>query len=172
MKMRAWVGAWLLGVISGLVVLEAWTAWRYLAFMPGASSDATAMPLTPLLEAPATVSVGKPGFRAAPFAESANGATSSGVWASDGPATFEWQFGSDEVVYVLEGRVEVEYLGNQFNLVPGDTAMFLQGTRAVWHVPRHVKKSYKLFNPNALVRLWRRWVQPPQSDSAGVSTRP
>lgn len=170
MNKRWWAGAWLLGVLSGVVLLEAWAAWRYLTFMPNPSSSATALPLTLLQQAPATVSAGTPRFRAAPYAESANGATASGIWASDGPATFEWRFGSDEVVYVLEGQVEVDYLGNQFSLVPGDTAMFLQGTRAVWHVPKHVKKSYKLFNPNALVRLWRRWVQPPQAAPAGAST--
>lgn len=149
---------WALGVACGWAGWQVWGAYQYVAGMPGASVQAVAVPLMPLLNAPADISAGVPGFRAAPYAELANGQASSGIWASDGPATFEWHFGSDEVVYVLEGLVEVDYQGHRFSLKPGDTAVFLQGTRSVWHVPQHVKKSYTLFNPNAAVRLWRRWV--------------
>jgi uncharacterized cupin superfamily protein len=81
---------------------------------------------------------------------------STGIWSCDGPATFEWTFWDDERVYILDGSVTIDYKGNQFTLKPGDTAFFLSGTKAVWHVPNYVKKTFVLEKPNRLVRLYRR----------------
>jgi hypothetical protein len=42
-------------------------------------------------------------------------------------------------------------------LLPGDTATFHAGTKAVWYVPSHAKKAYTLQHPGKLVLLWR-WL--------------
>lgn len=147
--------AWLLGVLSALAAVHLWSTYAYLSVMPTRSHMAEPVPMQPVVGAPAVIRDGVPAFRAAHYSESADGRTSTGVWASDGPSTFEWHFGSDEEVYVMHGQVDVTYGGQQFSLRPGDTAVFLAGTSAVWHVPQHVTKSYTLHHPNALVRWWR-----------------
>lgn len=154
--MKRHLFAWFLGVLTALVAHQVWSAYTYLAVMPGRSHTAEPLPMQPVLDAPAVIRDGVPAFRAAHYSESADGRASTGVWASDGPSTFEWHFGSDEEVYVMHGRVDVNYGGKQFSLHPGDTAVFLAGSSAVWHVPQHVTKSYALHHPNALVRWWRK----------------
>ena len=109
-----------------------------------------------LLTVPADwVKAGSPVFRYCPYAESADRRSASGIWSCEGPGTFEWQFASDETVFVLDGRVEIDYLGQHFVLEPGGTALFYAGTRALWHVPHYVRKSYMVNYPNFLVRLVR-----------------
>lgn len=155
--MKKHIFSWFLGVLSGLALMQAWSAFHYVAVMPGRSAAPEPVAMQPVLNAPATIQQGVPAFRAAHYSESADGRTSTGIWASDGPSTFEWNFGSDEEVYVLNGQVDVTYEGEKFSLRPGDTAVFLAGTRAVWHVPQHVTKSYTLHHPSALVRWWRKF---------------
>ncbi len=149
-----------LALIAGAALLAAvWAqglnAVRQVRHLPPPSQQATPLPLQPMTGAPATITLGTPNFRAAPYAASADGGTSSGIWASDGPSTFEWRFESDETVYILQGQVDVTYQGHQFSLRPGDTAVFQAGTRAVWHVPDQVLKSYTLNHPSTLTRWWR-----------------
>lgn len=134
------------------------TAVSHLQQLPAPSVAAAPLPLQAVVDAPATITSGTPNFRGASYAASADGKTSSGIWAADGPSTFEWRFGSDETVYVLQGQVDVTYQGKQFSLRPGDTAVFLAGTSAVWHIPQNVLKSYTLQHPNVLVRSWRKLV--------------
>jgi len=106
------------------------------------------------------VKSGTPNFRGTETSRSPDGNGVTGLWACDGPSTFEWQFGDDETVHLLEGRVEVEYRGRRFTINPGDTATFHAGTRAVWHVPQYAKKVFVLHQPGLLVRGWRK-VFPP-----------
>jgi len=98
---------------------------------------------------------GAPTFLAGEYAQSPDHRASSGVWSCEGPATFEWQFGSDETVLILDGRVEIDYLGEKFVLEPGGSALFFAGTRAVWHVPKYVRKTYMIHYPNYIVRMAR-----------------
>ncbi len=144
------------GAAVSLAAIYGLTAVSHLQQVPQHSVAASPLPLQPVANAPAVITLGTPNFRGTPYATSADGKTSSGIWAADGPSTFEWHFGSDETVYVLQGQVDVNYQGQQFSLRPGDTAVFLEGTRAVWHVPQNVLKSYTLHHPNALVRYWRK----------------
>jgi len=95
-------------------------------------------------------------FRGAETVRSPDGRVVSGLWACEGPTSFVWHFSHDETVHLLEGRVEVEYQGRRFSITPGDTASFLAGTKAVWHVPHHAKKAYVLHQPSWLVRAWRK----------------
>ena len=93
---------------------------------------------------------GTPNVRATMYAVSPDQRTQTGIWECDGPSRFEWRFSVDETVHVLEGRVEIDYQGRHFVLQPGDTAHFQAGTRAVWMVPQHLKKSFTLFRPDRL----------------------
>lgn len=149
-----------LGVVLGATValtgVAVWDAGRTLAHGAPPSVDAVERPLTGFEVDPSWVREGHPNFRATETQRSPDGRHISGLWACDGPTTFEWTFALDETVHLLEGRVEVEYLGRRFVLEPGDTATFHAGTRAVWHVPQHAKKAYALHHPGKLVLLWRR----------------
>ena len=40
--------------------------------------------------------------------------------------------------------------------LPGSVATFHAGTKAIWTVPEHAKKSYTLHHPDWAVRLTRR----------------
>lgn len=112
--------------------------------------------MRPQTVSPDWIKSGSPVFHAGQYAESPDKRASSGIWSCEGTSTFEWQFGSDESVLVLEGRVEIDYLGQHFVLESGSTALFYAGTRATWHVPHYVRKTYMIHYPNYMVRWARR----------------
>lgn len=144
-----------------LAALAAYESVRYVVASPPLSTGATGKPLGEFEVDPSWILSGRPVFKGAETLHSADGRTVSGLWACEGPTTFVWHFGGDETVHLLEGRVEVEYLGRKFSILPGETATFHAGTKAIWHVPSHAKKSYTLHKPGMLVRAWRkalRWV--------------
>jgi len=140
-------------VVAGTAVYE---AGEYHAHMAPPSSESVERVLGRFDVDPSWVKSGTPNFRGTNTAQAPDGSSVTGLWACDGPSTFEWQFGSDETVHLLEGRVDVEYLGKRFTLNPGDNAVFHSGTRAVWHVPRYAKKVFVVQQPGRLVRLWRK----------------
>lgn len=144
------------GAVIALVGVGLWDAGQYLHRAPSPSADTVNRPLVPFTVDPSWVKSGTPNFRAVETARSADGESITGLWACDGPTTFEWTFGLDETVHLLEGRVEVEYLGKRFVIEPGHTAAFHAGTKAVWHVPHHAKKVFKLQHPGKLVLAWRK----------------
>lgn len=154
----AWWPGMLLGAalaIGGMAVID---GARFLRQRPPASTAALQRPMAPVPVEPSWIKSGTPNFRLLETARSPDGRVISGVWACDGPTTFEWTFDGDETVHLLEGRVDVEYQGRRFTLLPGQEAVFHTGTRAVWHVPSHVKKAYTLHKPGRLVQAWR-WLQ-------------
>jgi len=155
MSKRILIGAAAGGALV-LAVLTAYEAATYHARMPPPSSVAVAQALGSFPVDPSWVTSGTPNFRGTETSRSPGGDSVTGLWACDGPSTFEWQFGADETVYLLEGRVEVDYRGRHFTLTPGDTATFHAGTRAVWHVPQYAKKVFVLHQPGRLVRWWRK----------------
>jgi uncharacterized cupin superfamily protein len=54
---------------------------------------------------------------------------------------FEWRYGIDEAVYILEGSVIVhDAAGGTRRLEAGATAFFPSGSRAVWRVDSYVRK--------------------------------
>lgn len=128
---------------------------RFVAASPDLSTDAAVKPLEVVQVEPSWIKSGSPIFSQVEIARSPDGRTVNGLWACQGPTTFEWQFNADEVVYVLEGEVQVNYQGKDFALHPGDTATFHGGTRSTWTVPSYVKKAYTLHNPGPLGRFWR-----------------
>jgi uncharacterized cupin superfamily protein len=101
------------------------------------------------------VQSGAPIFRSTTFGVSHDRSTSTGLWECLGPATFDWHYGNDESIYILEGHAHVEYLGCNLALSAGDCTHFAAGTVARWHVPERVKKSYMLYNPGRLIRKMR-----------------
>lgn len=139
---------------TAYVVLQCRRYLRHLLRTPG-GSRAQQLVMQPQKIAPDWIKSGAPVFLTGQYAESPDKRASCGVWSCEGPATFEWQFGSDETVLVLDGRVDIDYLGEKFVLEPGGTALFYAGTRAVWHVPKYVRKSYMIHYPNYIVRLAR-----------------
>lgn len=144
------------GALSALALVAAWDGVVYLRRAVPASEASIHRPLTAFKVNPDWVLEGTPNFRATEISKSPDGRSTTGLWACDGPSTFEWQFGVDETVHLLEGLVEVRYQGREFTLKPGDTATFLAGTRAVWHVPQYARKAFSLHEPGRLVRTLRR----------------
>ncbi len=161
--MRQTLKGMVIGGVLAALGFSAFNAARYLYQVPEPSQQATDHSLTPIQIPPSWIKSGKPTFLYTQYASSPDGKTATGIWSCEGPATFEWQFGSDEVVHVLDGRVEIDYLGQHFVLEPGSTAFFQAETRAVWHVPKYMRKSFTLYHPNRPVRwvrkLLRLWDQ-------------
>lgn len=61
---------------------------------------------------------------------------------------FNWHYGSDEVIYVLEGSVLIEDdAGGRRQLGPGDTFLFPAGSRFHWTVPQYIRKIAFLHAP-------------------------
>jgi uncharacterized cupin superfamily protein len=103
-----------------------------------ANIDAVAMQPAPIN--PDWVRSGSPVARAGEIARSTDGTTLSAVWDCTA-GTFDWHFGVDETVHIVEGEVEVSAVGfGPRVLRAGDAALFRAGTTARWHVPRYVKK--------------------------------
>jgi uncharacterized protein len=147
-----------LGASLTLAAALTYEAGRYVVHGSPPSAMPVQKPLVGFSVDPGWVKSGTPNFRNTETLRSPDGRVISGLWACDGPSTFQWTFGTDETVHLLEGRVDIDYLGRRFTLQPGDTATFHAGTQALWHVPQHAKKAYTLYSPGRLVMLWRRLV--------------
>jgi uncharacterized cupin superfamily protein len=90
---------------------------------------------------------GSPVARAGEIARSTDGTTVSLVWDCTA-GTFDWHFGVDETVHIVEGEVEVSAPGfGPRMLRAGDAALFRAGTTARWHVPAYVKKIAFIRHP-------------------------
>jgi len=114
---------------------------------------------TPLASAPIRpewILAGTPQARVAELARSADGASLTAMWDCTA-GTFDWYFGGDETVHILEGEVEVAGGGVSRVLRPGDVALFRAGTWARWHVPRYVRKL--AFCHDALPRPVSLWLR-------------
>ena len=135
----------LLGLVLGaLLTAASWTAYdtyRSVTVSAPASTTVHDKPLLGFSPDPSWLRSGTPNFRNAEISRSPDGRSIGGVWACDGPSTFEWTFFMDETVYLLEGLVEIDYQGQRFTLRPGQTATFHAGTKALWHVPVPVKRA-------------------------------
>jgi uncharacterized protein len=153
MRFRSWTP--LLAAAALVLVAMGWQLWRVEDRAWAASAQASTVSLQTYTVNPQWVKAGQPRFQTAEIVRSPDGRSVTGVWTCDGTTTFEWHFNLDEAVYVLEGRVEVRYLGSQFVLEPGQSAIFKAGTTAVWHVPTHLKKVFVLQHPGRLALWWR-----------------
>ena len=145
------------GAASALLIMGGVQATRSVARLGEPSSEAIQKQMTPFAVDPSWVKSGTPNFRATETTRSPDGKTIVGQWACDGPTTFEWTFGLDETVHLLDGEVHVEYLGRKFTLKPGDTATFHHGTKAVWTVPQKAHKVYVLHHPGFWAHLRQKY---------------
>ena len=83
---------------------------------------------------------GAPRARMAELSRSRDGAAVSAVWECTA-GEFDWRFGVDEWVHILEGAVEVRDEDGQWReLAPGAVALFRAGVVARWRVRAYVRK--------------------------------
>ncbi len=83
---------------------------------------------------------GNPEARAAELWRSLDGTMVTSAWDCTAGA-FEWQFGCEETVHIVEGEVRViEASGQERVLKAGDVAVFHAGTVATWDVESYVRK--------------------------------
>ena len=149
-----------LGAAIAVAGFIGYDAVRYAANSYPASSQAAHKPLREFSVDPQWLKSGNPTFRNTETAVLPGGRTLSGLWSCDSPSIFEWRYSTDETIHLIEGKVDVQYQGKRFTLLPGNTATFHAGTTAVWHVLEPVKKAYILHHPGALALMLRRWFQP------------
>jgi uncharacterized cupin superfamily protein len=97
--------------------------------------ELTSSPITP-----EWIIDGKPEARNALLSRSDDYTCSTILWdCTEG--RFNWYYGIDETVHILEGSVTVDDGHSPpRKLLPGDTAFFPKGSHAVWHVEKYVKK--------------------------------
>jgi uncharacterized protein len=118
---------------------------------------------------------GRPQTFAKQIARSDDGSQDVFVWQTSA-GRFNWFYGMDEVVTVIDGAVYVTDQNTKVErrLGPGDTAFFPAGSKAVWRVPDHVRKvatmNHILPGPMAsAIRILRRlknWAQPSEAFAA------
>lgn len=110
------------------------------------SGDLPDMPIEPswILE-------GTPRARGKVLLQSADRKVSSGLWDCSA-GRFQWTFGWDEFVHILEGEVTIAQQGGPtVTLKPGDAAHFPVGLKTEWLVPRYVKKVFTVRTSEPLV---------------------
>lgn len=139
------------GAVIALAATQVFSIFEHRNNIAAPSTAAGHPQLKPLDVNPAWAIDGKPNFRATEFFKSSDGKTSSGIFECDA-SSFEWHYSHDEAIYILEGGVELEYLGKKFNLQAGDSAFFRAGTVARWKVPQHVRKTWTLYDAGKLAR--------------------
>ncbi|XVX18578.1 cupin domain-containing protein [Actinomycetota bacterium] len=90
---------------------------------------------------------GAPVARSSQWADTTDGRGTMHVWSCTA-GTFDWHFGADEIVVIVEGEVEVtDDAGRTTTLRVGDSALFPAGSHWVWRVPTHVRKQAILIRP-------------------------
>ena len=83
---------------------------------------------------------GQPVARNRHIASSTDGLGSTCMWDCTA-GRFNWFYGVDETVYLLEGSITVvDRTGQVTHLTAGDTFFFPQGTQFEWTVPAYVRK--------------------------------
>jgi uncharacterized cupin superfamily protein len=110
------------------------------------SGDLPDMPIEPswILE-------GSPRARGKVLAQSADRKVSSGLWDCSA-GRFQWTFGWDEFVYILEGEVTIAQQGGPtLTLKAGDIAHFPLGLKTEWLVPKYVRKVFTVRTPEPFV---------------------
>ena len=103
--------------------------------------------LLPMPIEPSWILEGTPTARGIVQMQSQDKCVSAGFWECTA-GRFQWIFGWDEFVYVLDGEVTIREEGGAVHtLRPGDSAHFPLGLKTTWHVPRYVKKFFTLRTP-------------------------
>lgn len=96
---------------------------------------------------PAWIIEGAPVARGTVLLQSQDKLLSAGWWECTA-GKFQWVFGWDEFVHIIEGEVTIrEEAGATHVLRAGDTAHFPLGLTTYWSVPDYVKKFFTLRTP-------------------------
>jgi hypothetical protein len=107
------------------------------SFVAGAADD---LVLTPAPIDPSWIMAGAPVARVAEHSRGQDDAAVTAVWDCTA-GEFNWHFGWDETVLIIEGEVHVTAEdGVERLLRAGDVAYFAGGTCARWRVDRYVRK--------------------------------
>ncbi len=106
---------------------------------------------------PTWIRAGTPQARARRLTLVDDSGLSATLWQSNA-GQFEWHYGSDELVHILGGEVEITPPGGQpFTARPGDVFFVAAGSVLHWNVRDHVKKL--VVNP-VQTSLLRKLVTP------------
>ena len=106
--------------------------------------------LPPMPIEPSWIMEGTPTARGTVLMQSQDQRVSAGIWECTA-GKFQWIFGWDEFVHILEGEVTIrEEGGSVHTLRPGDSAHFPLGLKTHWDVPQYVKKFFTLRTPDPL----------------------
>lgn len=103
---------------------------------------------------------GKPHARAQLLSSSADGTASTYFWDCTA-GRFNWFYGFDETLHILEGEVTLKYpSGALHRVTAGDTVFFPAGSSAEWTVHNYVRKLAfcRTPLPNYLT-IARNWVR-------------
>jgi len=57
-------------------------------------------------------------------------------------STFDWEYDSQEVCYILEGKVTVKTPTEEVEIASGDLVTFPKGLKCKWEVREKVRKVY------------------------------
>lgn len=80
-------------------------------------------------------------------AESEDEGACSGFWSCE-PGRYEFYFGYDEFVYLIEGELTVvDSDGHRFPMKAGDTAHFPQGCTTIWEITQKMTKYFVARSP-------------------------
>lgn len=110
------------------------------------------------------VVAGAPRARSVLLARSLDGTMTTSHWDCTA-GSFNWRFGCEETVHILEGEVFVRAeTGETFTLKPGDVAVFHADTTAHWSIPTYVRKLAINRQPMPVavgfgLRAWRKAAQ-------------
>jgi len=112
------------------------------------AAAAVAGQLPDMLIEPSWIKEGNPVARGTVLTQSDDKRVSSGLWSCE-PGKFEWTFGWDEFVHLLEGEVDITEDGteNTVTLGPGDMAHFPLGMKTHWQVRKAVRKFFEIRTP-------------------------
>ncbi|WP_409484034.1 cupin domain-containing protein [Arsenicicoccus dermatophilus] len=103
---------------------------------------------------PSWVVAGDPVAHATRWGGSPDGRLTTFVWSCTA-GTFDWRFGCDEIIHVVEGSVTVTSPeGVTTTLGVGDSGYFPAGTVWRWQVPTYVRKHATLVAPVPGVVTW------------------
>ena len=105
-----------------------------------ARSVATYDDFSPAPIDPTWIIEGTPQARSRPLSLAVDGTIKAELWDCSA-GRFDWHYGSDELIHILEGGAELtSSRGSVTRIGPGDIVYFSPGQTVRWHVPEYVKK--------------------------------
>jgi len=76
----------------------------------------------------------------------------AGQWSCTA-GEFDWTYGGDEIVSILEGGAYLTYAGKTQLVFAGDTVHFKRGTTVHWRIEKHIRKFWVIGAPTLLERV-------------------